>query len=145
MNREIKFRVFDRMSKRMHIVGTDHHDSMRISWSGDNQVCYYNLQNGEGSILSGEEMPADDSGYILMQYTGLKDKNGKEIYEGDIVNCKEYECYGKITWDEDCAAFYFEILQEDGTFIDEWLYDYIDELEVIGNIYENPELLEVEE
>jgi uncharacterized phage protein (TIGR01671 family) len=77
------------------------------------------------------------------QYTGLKDKNGKEIYEGDICNCREYECFGKIEWNEDNAGFYFYVVVEGGGFDEECLYEYADELEVIGNIYDNPELLEV--
>lgn len=77
------------------------------------------------------------------QFTGLKDKNGKEIYEGDICNCREYECFGKVEWNNEEAGFYFCVVMEGGGFEEEHLYDYVDELEVIGNIYENPELLEV--
>lgn len=83
-------------------------------------------------------------GWIIAQYTGLKDKNGKEIYEGDICNCREYECFGKVEWNNEEAGFYFCAVMEGGGFEEEHLYDYVDELEVIGNIYENPELLEVE-
>jgi uncharacterized phage protein (TIGR01671 family) len=75
------------------------------------------------------------------QYTGLKDKNGTEIYEGDICNCREYECFGKIEWNEDNAGFYFYVVVEGGGFDEECLYEYADELEVIGNIHDNPELL----
>ena len=84
------------------------------------------------------------------QFTGLKDKNGKEIYEGDVCNCRlyncrEYECFGKIKWSNDEAAFLFCIVCDGGGYEEEWLYEYADALEVIGNIYENPELLEVSE
>ena len=80
------------------------------------------------------------------QYTGLKDKNGKEIYEGDVCNCREYECFfGKIKWSNDEATFLFCIVCDGGGYEEEWLYEYADALEVIGNIYENPELLEVSE
>lgn len=67
------------------------------------------------------------------QYTGLTDKNGKKIFEGDIV---------KISNDE-----IFEVKYEDGgftagLFLGDWDYGHV---EVIGNIYDNPELMEVEE
>ena len=66
------------------------------------------------------------------QYTGLTDKNGKKIFEGDIV---------KISNDE-----IFEVKYEDGgftagLFLGDWDYGHV---EVIGNIYDNPELMEVE-
>ncbi len=79
------------------------------------------------------------------QYTGLHDKNGKEIYEGDICNCREYECFGKVEWNEDEAGFFFCVAYEGGGFEEERLYEYVDELEVIGNIHDTPKLSEVEE
>jgi len=80
----------------------------------------------------------------VSQYTGLTDKNGVKIFEGCICNCREYECFGKIIYNEDDAGFYFDVMYEDGGFGEEHLYDYDDELEVIGNIFDNPELLESE-
>ena len=74
----------------------------------------------------------------LMQYTGVKDKNGKEIYEGDIIKfgkstftvkyCKEFASFKKF-FSDDCVTDLINIPE---------LY------EVIGNIFENPELLEQE-
>lgn len=79
-----------------------------------------------------------DEGYKefdLMQYTGLKDENGKEIYEGDIV----FESFGEK---------YYKVVFENGSFraeVDEYsldLEDYAHICEVVGNIYESPELME---
>lgn len=81
----------------------------------------------------------------ICQYTGLTDKNGQRIWENDIVNCFEAECCGKISWNESEAGFYFDVLLEDGTYEEEHIYDYADCMEVIGNIFDNPELLESEE
>jgi uncharacterized phage protein (TIGR01671 family) len=72
---------------------------------------------------------------ILMQYTGLKDKNGKEIYEGDILKNPRYEeSYvveyhgdGYVGWGDDRRSGCYLITDED--------------IEIIGNIHENPELI----
>ena len=88
---------------------------------------------------------ADKSGLLLDidintigQYTGLKDKNGKEIYEGDIVYIAAEDERGIIRWDNETAR-YVVIYDNIITDFDNW---YGEDLEVIGNIYDNPELLE---
>lgn len=77
----------------------------------------------------------------LGQYIGLKDKNDKEIYEGDIVkiDCPTMKMQGKIFYFEDGADFRIYDYVED---IEETLWYLQEEYEVIGNIYDNPELLE---
>lgn len=81
----------------------------------------------------------DDS--IFLQYTGLKDKNGKEIYEGDIINVvksHEYDpFYGDyvVGFEKGC----FSITRDD---LAEYLWNYHMASEVVGNIYENPERIQ---
>ena len=136
--RDIKFRVWDKETKHMHICGEDVHDE--ISFENEtNKAYYYNLQNGCGSLR-------EDSVYILMQYTGLKDKNGKEIYEGDIIfikgETKLLDIKGKVEYSNILAQF---IITNTGNIVNEAesLGDYEEEdIEKIGNVYDNPELLE---
>ena len=77
----------------------------------------------------------NDVNSILMQYTGLKDKNGKEIYEGDIVKSNDHSIW-VVKWDCDYASFMIQSFGNRGL---SWLMHITPE--VIGNIYENPELV----
>lgn len=107
--REIKFRAWDKEPKRMIYLKTVH-DSLMFYQDGN--ASYYNLQNGSG----GEE-------YELMQYTGLKDKNGRDVYEGDLLKSPYLEHSWTVEWNNEGACFE--------------LPHGVNECEIIGNIYEN--------
>ena len=121
--REIKFRAWDTDNKKMVLWG---------------ELLSKNLQN----ILS---MPKY-CGYELMQYTGIKDKNGKEIYEGDIIQDSFYDRKAEVVFLE--GAFWLDYIKdfkEYETIHKRYQlianYDNKEVLEVLGNIYDNPELL----
>lgn len=120
------------------------------AWNISCKEYIYNIeQENDGCIgpcdCFGDYLHNDN--YIVEQYTGLKDKNGKEIYEGDIIRYLEYSNpiealakgegqynFAPIGWDETGGAF---------RCMDYYLneFDYTEEVEIIGNIHETPELL----
>lgn len=98
---------------------------------------YFNLYKDAGEILD-DWFHNDDN---FEQYTGLKDKNGKEIYEGDIVDYNDDgECIGIVKYD--APEFY---LDADATNGARMFLKGAPHQRVIGNIHENPELVEEEE
>lgn len=92
--------------------------------------------------------PRDDE-IILMQSTGLFDKNGKEVFEGDILEVTDKHSWLEVvSYSQEKAMFVTEEINREFKVPESPLYDLSDstflKTEVIGNIYENPELLEVE-
>ncbi|WP_413527394.1 YopX family protein [Marinilactibacillus psychrotolerans] len=118
MSREIKFRAWLEYDKRMAF------SEEVVVW--DNNI-YINKEKKLDSKIKGY------STLSIMQYTGLKDRNGKEIYEGDVIKAS-IECgilvTGQVYWN-------YGALEVQG-----YVFKQLNNLEVIGNIYENPELLE---
>ena len=118
--REIKFRAWDKLNKEMINVESINFQERRVY---KDTVSYRKFEDID-----------------LMQYTGLNDKNNKEIYEGDIL----FESFGER---------YYKVVFKNGNFrtefegyFDEYSFDLIDVVldlcEINGNIYENSELME---
>lgn len=140
--REIKFRAWG--NKKMYYFNNAYRGQWEFFIGEKGNISNIDYYSGETEHYENEfkKLP------ILMQYTGLKDKNGKEIYEGDIVK-KNNEIL-QIKWNFlycEWALFYHSGMQYDivadicdknGKTPKQWEATY---LEVIGNIYENPNLL----
>lgn len=125
--REIKFRAWDKSSNIMRTDIT----SIRYNLDGSiNQI----------DVFEGVDILFPEKEAILMQYTGLKDKNGVEIYDGDIAECNYCTKHNlQIVYD----APQFRLKSVGGEACDNAHLIRINTwLKVIGNIYENPELLE---
>lgn len=127
-----KFRVWDKNTEDVVYVKT-------IDLEKDGSI---------GCIVDYNGINLDMTECVIMQSTGLKDKNGVEIFESDIVQYRdgEYSYLGIVK--RDCYQFFIDGIEPDDN------YDFIDvsntfdgtsSLEILGNIHENPELLEVAE
>lgn len=134
MSRDIKFRIYDTDEKEMfYQEDIDYIDF----FTG---IVFIREEDGYDYLIDSR------SDGKLMQYTGLKDKNGKEIYEGDILSIKIYSGDKVIVEGKTVVEF------KDGCFGVIWGHDkaflslnsfFKAKFEVIGNIYEKPELLGV--
>jgi uncharacterized phage protein (TIGR01671 family) len=99
-----------------------------------NAMCSHASFNDDGTI---EHMGK------LMQYTGLKDKNGKEIYEGDILKYKDGSDVAtyKVFWDDRSARFTDTRIEDGDSQTAYDGFEFVNDCKVIGNIHEHPELL----
>lgn len=132
MTRAIKFRAWDGKKMWQYAVPllSKAHNGGTINVSDNEDGSFNQFINGE-----------------LTQFTGLHDKNGKEVYEGDIVSIMDCEpSLYKICYWEQVFKWGVKYLGEDLT---NWQEENLEEfdsycVEVVGNVFENPELLEVQ-
>lgn len=135
MSREIKFRAWDNVHNRMIyfkdlvVFGySNGFDIYELYFEENNLRCrgYDEFDDDFGvEIVDETELP-------IMQYTGLKDKNGVDVYEGDKVKAKFYgkEVIGEIGFNSGCFLLFNSCVSDNQLFI-------FTDIEVIGNIYEN--------
>ena len=142
MSREIKFRAWNLIDKKMEYDITKTKE-------------YSNIDGGI-DVVGFDSYLDEPTESVVMQYTGLKDKNGKEIFEGDIL--EQYGTQEDNSKRELYGLSYYEVVFSEGRFLKCWRKSTIDfhasksnfdlsfmmqNYRVVGNIYENPELLEV--
>ena len=128
--REIKFRAWDKTEETMRQVDF----CLELVFGTKKRLFVVNNCTSDGL-----ETHDHLSEYVVMQYTGLKDKNGKEIYEGDILSHPDD---GTFFFKFDGCELYPSWIGED--YCDDSMRDLWRscKFEIIGNVFENPELLE---
>ncbi|EPF4429298.1 YopX family protein [Escherichia coli] len=127
-----KFRAYSKEENEMYYP----HNDKNVDWTIDDETGFI-----APLVNLGDHMWGMIDKYELMQSTGLKDKNGVEIFEGDILNYGDYKNSHEIIFKNAC--FWGHAIGEK-EHIGIGLFNALEDLEVIGNIYENSELLEAE-
>ena len=130
MNRQPKFRVWDKLAERMIYPHNDNQQHFIIDLNGQ----FHNLQNGSGG---------DD--YVIQQYTGLNDSNDDPIYEGDILK-NHYDVgnniIGQVLYESDHGGYIFQWKRKGrGQDYKNLNCDVAFESVIVGNKFEHSELL----
>lgn len=126
--REIKFRAWDKVQQRMLAPACPMFNG-GIAW-GEGGGCYDSSQEG----------------FVVEQFTGLKDRNGQDVYEGDILKCLDSMTPDEFVTNEVrfCAGAFVLWCGEKGYIPLFWILrkGWDDRMEVVGNIHENPEIFD---
>lgn len=109
-------------------------------WDAEKKYMYHSTFN----LIEISMMINLKSCHIPLQFIGLHDKNGKEVYEGDLLSDGEdFPMILPVIYDEEYSMFCVDVsFDKDGGSIDEIKETFSDGFTVVGNIYENPELLQ---
>ena len=120
--REIKFRAWDKENEKMMKVSSLHLENKEISVKENGTFRLFRMQD-------------------LMQFTGVKDKNGKEIYENDLISCNKYK---NIVVFFENGCFKVKYSKNDTTNVTYTLDTFLEKYKckISGNVYENKNLLE---
>ena len=121
--RELKFRAWDKQEKQMMKVSAISLENKEIGVKDFRTYHFFRIKNIE-----------------LMQYTGLKDKNGTEIYEGDVIKVERDGIIYRVEWIH--GGFGLEPRYNSPFYPRLGNVELREKIEVIGNIHENPERLE---
>ena len=149
--RSLKFRAWDKITKKYYVVST-------LEYADNGELCEVWLADMLVTDPELNEACRNPKDVVLEQYTGLKDKNGKEIYEGDIVQTlisgvwttgSSDAIFGEkmwelvVFWSDDDFGFLFKVIgsKNQPNRVYDILNQHLGAFEVIGNIHENPELL----
>jgi len=142
MSRPIKYRAWDNVKNKMYYVGEEDNISFTFDSNG---IVAVDLSETEQEFKYLHHLK-------YMQYIGLNDRDGNEIFAGDVIRfpdsymrCgsgewEEIESAGVIKWDDEHAQYY--VTNRESIDMDT-LWEFIDDIEVLGNIYTHPHLMEV--
>ena len=120
MQREIKFRAWDAVNKMM---------DCDVFINGDGSVYDY-----ASPTYNTPNIEIERQYFTIMQYTGMQDECGEDIYEGDIIIWEYSKKPQEVFWDNSICGFSTKYYH---------LWRTVKKVKVVGNIYENPELMEV--
>ena len=129
MNRDIKCRAWDKR------------DNLMRNW---NSLCAIRYGNNRITDKSIDDNLFNDPDFEMMQFTGLKDSNNKDIYEGDIVKAlsSDNKYLSIVRWDDGDGRWAFQsLLSKSMSYCYNLTYG-CSRWEIVGNIHENPELLD---
>ena len=127
--RDIKFKIYDKELKETHTLELQDLCEDDYWYDGDTTIWF---------VLY--DCNTEQKRFVAMQFTGVYDKNGKEIYEGDIFQVDDYT-NGVVIYLNEEGCYGLQCKYDEGEWVDPFSDYCLDEMEVLGNKFDNPELL----